>query len=204
MSVLIKQFAEKPPCKVMEALFAPQRRKLLFTVHVFPSLALIGGRNMLRLVRRGHSQGRVFLRREYDEVSPWERVKCALEQALLLPPEEPDWTQLLRTSSLLQVLEASFLPTLYPRTRTGKTPSSSSSIWQLVLGYFPDMDQTALAAQHWMLRGNLVFPIISLLPFVLTLVCMLHVGLSLVCSSNVSPADLGVMYPDTRGGVGRK
>lgn len=70
MSVLIKPFAEKPSCKVIEALFAPQRRKLLFTFHVFPSLALTGGRNMFRLVRHGHFQGRVFLQREHDEVSP--------------------------------------------------------------------------------------------------------------------------------------
>lgn len=112
----------------------------------------------------------------------------------------------LRTASLLQALEAALLPTLYPRTRTGKTSSSSSSVWQLVLDYFPDTGQTALAAQSWMLRGNLAFPIpiISLLPFVLTLVCMLYVGLCLVCSSNVSPSDLGVMYPDTHGDLGRK
>lgn len=118
----------------------------------------------------------------------------------------------LRQSLASQELQtASFLiaplhPALYPRTHTsaaGRALASSSSIWQLVLDCLPDMDQIAYATHCQVLGGNMVFPIVSLLSFVLALVCRFCVVLSLDCSRKVSTSDLaGVICPEThwRGG----
>ena len=119
----------------MGALSAPQRRKLSFTFHFFPSLALTGGINMFTLVRHRHSQGHVFC---LGNVMKCHHIKGWSVLFHSLPFTPGPW-------SLLQED-----PQHSPHTHGSLQWATS---------------QIAHALQCWMLGENTVFPVVSLLPF---------------------------------------
>lgn len=189
-----KQLAKKLSCNV-GALSAPQGRKLSFTFHFFPSLALIG-----EICSDWSDTGPCFS----TEGMWWSVIilkgKVSPEQAFLSRLEVPEIRLgISGPPAFCSRLSTPLLPSLYLRTLTsptGRFSASSSSLWQLVLGHFPDEDLIAHTAQGWMLRWKHGF-FYCLLSFVHILVQVFYVGLSLDCSSKVSPSNPGVMYPKT-------